>query len=586
EFSSMYEEQLNPAHGADVSQQTADFYYEHTMDSVWNVTFSKLDDRCWVLLTYDLIKRNPINATLSIHRLVQNTVRNRMTNEIRIIAFRVLINLLYHVYPRQQLGMAMEHAWDDCELFLPQVLVVASHFLRLRDADLETKQFVEVLHNATWYMQEKGMFEQLLPLAETTKAIIAATDQGESLLMGEIYNTLGNVHLEIGNLEECEENFKRVRDIRVKHCAPDDPSIANINNNLSLAETALERYETAVQLSYKTIKIRENLEDEQYSTYKKKTLPINYSNLCRILYTMGKLDEAADKGNHALELAKNTFGLKSKNTAQAMYNLADVHMKRGDESALHLHLQALGIRKDVLGSHYQTAGSCYKVACLLYTQGDAQGSQQLLSEALAMYEHAYSAQGGAARTMFKLAEVLTQQGLVDEANKLSLRAKELRQKLRMTKLPLLISRETRIYCCIDMSADAQIPLIYDNVKSTTSFTFKETSPRLITVINLTDIGSNLLSLETTILTLIQNDDVMSADFLDEIIIQYAEQELGEVHTKVDSCQVMGRTYPVRWAAIPKSQWLTSAPYALSSRGVKKNDRRKFEVQFKRAAALG
>lgn len=46
-----------------------------------------------------------------------------------------------------------------------------------------------------------------------------------------------------------------------------------------------------------------------------------------------------------------------------------------------------------------------------------------------MYQQAYSAQGGAARTMYKLSEVLNQQRDFEAADKMNLRAEELMEKL-------------------------------------------------------------------------------------------------------------------------------------------------------------
>lgn len=62
---------------------------------------------------------------------------------------------------------------------------------------------------------------------------------------------------------------------------------------------------------------------------------------------------------------------------RATFNLADVRMKQGHPDALKLHLQALVLRKDVLGNHYQTAGSCYKVACLFLERGDLKAARQV-----------------------------------------------------------------------------------------------------------------------------------------------------------------------------------------------------------------
>ena len=165
-------------------------------------------------------------------------------------------------------------------------------------------------------MQEKGKFEQLLPIVDIATKIIHSIGEEDSLLMGEIYNTLGNVYLEIGNFVKCEENFLKVKEIREKSCPSGHPAVANIFNNLSLAKTALGHFQEAADLSYRVIQMRESLDNVQYQSYKQNTLPINYANLCRILYTMGSLSQAAEMGEKAVELAKQAFGLKSKNTAQ------------------------------------------------------------------------------------------------------------------------------------------------------------------------------------------------------------------------------------------------------------------------------
>ena len=160
------------------------------------------------------------------------------------------------------------------------------------------------------------MFKELLPLLIVAENILRGINKADSLLKRKIYNTRRNVHLEIGNLHECEADFKYIRAIIKRHCSPNHPLIANILNNQSAAATALENYHDAKNLSLETISIREKLEDPQYTDYKAHTLPINRSNLCRILYMMGEWARVEAEWIRALDMAKDVFGLWSKNTAQ------------------------------------------------------------------------------------------------------------------------------------------------------------------------------------------------------------------------------------------------------------------------------
>ncbi|QYT04349.1 NB-ARC domain-containing protein [Trichoderma simmonsii] len=490
EFLEMFEETQHSSGEIISDLDSTDFNYDYTLATVWDLTLAKLDPKAFFLLqmmayldpdcipeavftspesskvdlgtdfpkskvkyfealkslcTYDFVRRDAKMKTLSIHRLLQKSVRERLSDSGRPAIFRFVVQLLSAVYPQQKLGMAMDRFWEKCDLFLPQVISVIGHYDwavetdRPSELDVElteqsAMELVELLHNATWFMQEKGMFKQLLPIAMIGENILKSIGRAESMLMGELYNTVGNVYLEIGNHQECQEYFTKVKVIREALNPADSPVVANITNNLSLAETALGNYQVAETLSRRVIAIRENLPDDKYAEYKKNTLPINNSNLCRILWVMDKLDEAAEIGERAMALAKNSFGLRSRNTAQATFNLADVRMKQGHPDALKLHLQALVLRKDVLGNHYQTAGSCYKVACLFLERRDLKAARELLEEAVTIYEASFACEGSLARTLVKLSKTVLEMGEEAKAREILTKAIGL-LKILLTDLP-------------------------------------------------------------------------------------------------------------------------------------------------------
>ncbi|KAF8248764.1 hypothetical protein K440DRAFT_641869 [Wilcoxina mikolae CBS 423.85] len=217
-----------------------------------------------------------------------------------------------------------------------------------------------------WYLQERGMFEPLLILTETATSILKSIGEQDSMLMGEIYNTMGNVYLEIGDAEACDNYFQMVRDIREKHCPPDHPDIANITQNLSLSKAALGDYNAAVQLTNKALCIREGTKGDAFiESYKSTTIPITYSNVCRILCMKGDYETAGENGEKGIIATKKAFGLYSKVIEEAYFNLADVRWKQSRvKEAVTLHLQALRLRKTTLGDHYQTAASCYKLGII------------------------------------------------------------------------------------------------------------------------------------------------------------------------------------------------------------------------------
>lgn len=99
--------------------------------------------------------------TLSMHRLLQKSVRERLSDSGRPAVFRFVVQLLSAVYPQQKLGMAMDRFWEKCDLFLPQVISVIGHYDWAVETDLPSEldvevtgqsaiELVELLHNATW----------------------------------------------------------------------------------------------------------------------------------------------------------------------------------------------------------------------------------------------------------------------------------------------------------------------------------------------------------------------------------------------------------------------------------------------------
>ncbi|KAK1756630.1 hypothetical protein QBC47DRAFT_413146 [Echria macrotheca] len=498
EFLDIYEEELRVGNGLFPHEGSIDLYYEYTLDTVWNVTFAKLNPGQTLILglmafldpdsvpdqlifkaatteltedhslctskaqyfnllktltMYNLVRRDQDRGCLAIHRLVQQATIQRMSDEKWLQILDAVVHLLSLVFPRQLFGMAMDREWDECGRYLPQVLaMIPNHgqvMTRFSKVDSSAEMcrifrhhqnsvfkllrgMAELLHHVTWYMQERGMFDRVVPIVETAKGLVRLDSPcpENELLLAELENTIGNVHLEVGNLDQCKASFLEVKKIRARNCPPVDPSIANVLENLSLAETGLRNYDAAIELSYRAMHIREQLTDAKYAAYIENTVPTNYSNLCRILYTAGRFARAAAIGEQGIALAKKAFGTKSRNTAQAIFNFADVRMRQGyKEEALNLHLQALRLREEVLGRHYQTAGSCYKVALILQERGDLENAQQLLEKALDIYEESFSQAGGAARTMFKLGELLILRGSRDKGLKLQQEAAERRASL-------------------------------------------------------------------------------------------------------------------------------------------------------------
>lgn len=87
---------------------------------------------------------------LSIHRLVQSTRLEKMTDGERNSAFNMTIELLTHHFPRQVLGNHMHDLWSDCELFLPHVLAFENAVRQWNPSLEDNAAYINMMCDCTW----------------------------------------------------------------------------------------------------------------------------------------------------------------------------------------------------------------------------------------------------------------------------------------------------------------------------------------------------------------------------------------------------------------------------------------------------
>lgn len=105
-------------------------------------------------LTYSLLKRNPENHTLSMHRLVQAVLRERMGEHERKRVQHEVIRTLNAHFP--EVTPATRNL---CERLLPHVLTCAAAM----PEQIEHQALAEVLRKAADFLRERGQGEQIAP---------------------------------------------------------------------------------------------------------------------------------------------------------------------------------------------------------------------------------------------------------------------------------------------------------------------------------------------------------------------------------------------------------------------------------------
>ncbi|KAJ9669237.1 hypothetical protein H2201_000589 [Coniosporium apollinis] len=434
------------------SRKTGLSDYEHTLSTVWEMSFSKisgnsrklldllvffepdaiselvltegsklvhdegfnflqddmdLGDAEEDLLQAALIEKNIDDATLSVHRLVQAAVIRRLTDQHKSKYFDVVVRIISWGFPdtwSEDIGHQFG-AWTKCEKCLPHV----DHLVKQAES---------------WYLYERECYDVARKLVDVA---LQTFDDKSTLAFASATDLSGLIDFDMNNPAKALVPFNAALAIREARLGPDDPLIASSLNNIALAYTEMAELDKAYATHQKAIDIRLRTHSDRIGN--------SYSNMSSLLLRMGKPDEAEDMLKMCPSLkdfTDETF-LETGNPRFSgdMVLLSRIRLRQGRlDDAMRLASKALTFRQKMLGNRLKTCDSLYDVADLLHRQGNIASAIELLTQLVATSETLNEGEGQLARANYKLAVLYSEKGMAAESEHCKARAMELRAKLQ------------------------------------------------------------------------------------------------------------------------------------------------------------
>ncbi|KAF4984957.1 hypothetical protein FDECE_16948 [Fusarium decemcellulare] len=444
--------------------------YEHTLSTVWDVSFEKLTEistRLLNLLSFfdpdgisedillqgsqdiddefsflsdemdlgdaseDLLRAALVNrasdlAILSIHRLVQSAAQKRLSESESIKYFDAVVHMLCWGFPDHSstdIGHQIA-AWARCENCLPHV----NHLVQLAKhqgkSPGDRQKHADLLLRCGWYLYEnemyivaQGMVDQAISTFEdkTTLEYASAIDLG------------GLIALDLAQPAKALEPFTRALEIRKASLGSEDPFIAYSLNNVALAYTEMGELELAYTAHQEAIRLRLKANSDRIGN--------SYSNMSSLLLRMGSPDEAEEmlaRCPSLKDFTDDTF-LSTGNPRFSgdMVLLSRIRLAQGRPTdALRLASKALVFRRKLLGNRLKTCDSQYDVASMLLKEGHVSSAMQLLEEVVGISETFVEGEGQRARALCKLTEIYADRGMQAESNACRENALSLRAALK------------------------------------------------------------------------------------------------------------------------------------------------------------
>ncbi len=211
------------------------------------------------LLAYSLLQRNFTLQTLTVHRLVQVVLKERISKAMQAVWARRVLWTMYHLFPYDK---SQTDYWQVCERLLPHALVCIS---LNKQCDENEVSYIALMSHVATYLSNRAYYAQAEQLYQRALQIGENVLGSESPLVAEALYGLAHLYREQGEYEEAEPLFQRALAIRERTLGGEHPLVAETLNELAVLYRYQGKYKEAEPLYKRALHIREQqLGSEQH----------------------------------------------------------------------------------------------------------------------------------------------------------------------------------------------------------------------------------------------------------------------------------------------------------------------------------
>jgi len=405
------------------------------------------------LLRFSLLSRNADERVLTMHRLVQAVVKDRLELPVQYLWSIRAVQTVADIFPAVQF-----ETWSLCERYLLQAQTCVT---LIETWDLAFSNAARLLNQTAAYLRHRARYAEAEPLYMRAMVIWRTTLGTEHPHLAACMNNLGRLYEDQGRYQEAEPWYQLALGLWT-HLQVEDERLAKTLNNLGQLYRLQGKFAEAEPLYLSSLEIREQvlgshhpdtatalrnlawlyLDQDQClqaepvllraREIEQDTLgdghpdrAANLAALADIAARRGDYEEADRLLRQVLARSEQAFGQQHPETAAALNNLALSAEKRGAyEQAEALYRRAHTIHLQVFGLHHpRTAATLTGLARYYSTRGDDQQALACYQEAVGIFEAVVGPDHPRTATVLNnLAEVYRKQGALAEAEPIYRRA--------------------------------------------------------------------------------------------------------------------------------------------------------------------
>jgi tetratricopeptide (TPR) repeat protein len=324
---------------------------------------------------YSLLTVAP--ATLTVHRLVQVVVRERLAPQEERGWAEAAVSLLFASFPDESWEVS---EWPECQRLLPHVLAATEHAERLEVASEEAGW---LLDRASGYLLRRGQAPQARPIAERALALTLTAVGPDHPETGERHDALGRVLRDLNDLDGARYHLEEALRILKGSMGAEHPKVAMLRGTYAQVLRRAGDLETArseAEAALSTLEAALGPDDPEVGGM--------HAEIAQLLWMQRRSVEAEERWGQALLIIEGAYGRNHPDAATIRSNLSDVLHERGDLRGARRQLEtALRALEASLGpGHVHTAGVRSKLGEVLRRLKQFASARQVLEEGLTFAE--------------------------------------------------------------------------------------------------------------------------------------------------------------------------------------------------------
>ena len=273
-----------------------------------------LDETLEPLTRYSLIHQNVDAQTYSMHRLVQEVVKDKMDAATRQLWTERAVRMVDESFPFNE-----DAPWPLSQRYLLHALECVTHIKQQHMAFFEA---THLLNSVGVYFLSRGQYEDVEPLFQRALAIYERVLGAEQPNTASSLNNLAILYADQGKDEQAEPLYQRALAIKEGMLGAEHPDTASSLNNLAALYYKQGKDEQAEPLFQRALAIRERVLGAEHPD-----TASSLNNLAILYWNQGKDEQAEPLYQRALAISERVLGAEHPDTKRVRENYTDLLQK-------------------------------------------------------------------------------------------------------------------------------------------------------------------------------------------------------------------------------------------------------------------